>query len=135
MHGKLKGNSVKRRASLGEYAILLLIGVFAFILARSLHSRGTPQKWGTAIMATFLTFGFVTYAFRQRLRHWAFWVSLSVCFVVHTAVVWVFFSYVLYDVDKFSVLLWLPVMLIEVFALLILVKRIERKLGRQTGDN
>jgi hypothetical protein len=43
-------------------------------------------------------------------------------------VTWVFFQYVLYGVARFSILFWYPVMLVEVFVLLIAVKRIHDKL-------
>jgi hypothetical protein len=59
MHRKLKGESRKRRTSFGEYVLLLLVGVFAFMTAGELHNRGIPHKWATAIMGTLVTFGVV----------------------------------------------------------------------------
>ena len=41
---------------------------------------------------------------------------------------WTFFQYVLYGVDRFSILFWYPVMVVEVLALLIAVKKIHDKL-------
>jgi hypothetical protein len=51
---------------------MLLVVVFAFLLASDLHNRGINQKWGTAIIGTIITFGFVVYACRQMLGRWAF---------------------------------------------------------------
>ncbi len=128
MHGRLKSNKIRRRASFWENGLLVLIGVFAFVLAGNLHGRGIPQKWGTAILGTLIPFGFVIYAFRQRLLRWSFWGALTICLFAHLLILWIFFQYVLSSINRFSILLWLPVMLIEVFVLLIVVKRIEEKL-------
>ena len=61
MHRKLKGETRKCRTSIGEYVLLLLTGVFAFMTAGELHNRGIPHKWATAIMGTLVTFGIVVY--------------------------------------------------------------------------
>lgn len=124
-------NEIKRRGSFWENALLVLIGVFAFVLAGNLHDRGIPQKWGTAILGTLIPFGFVIFAFRQRLFRWSFWGSLAICLTVHVLVVWTFFQYFLNSIERFSILLWLPVMLIEAFVLLVVVKRIEEKFTGQ----
>ena len=128
MHEKLKWDQRKRRASFWEYALLLLIGVFAFRLAGDLHDRGIPHKWATAIMGTIVTFGFVIYSCRRMLNRWAFWAAISIGLGAHIVVTWVFFRYVLYVVDRFSILFWYPIMLVEAFVLLIAVKRIHDKL-------
>jgi hypothetical protein len=59
MRRKRKGESRKRHTSFGEYVLLLLIGVFAFMTAGELHNRGIPHKWATEIMRTLVTFGIV----------------------------------------------------------------------------
>jgi hypothetical protein len=128
MHGKLKGDKRKRRASLWEYALLLLIGVFAFMLAGDLHDRGIPHKWATAILGTIVPFGFVVYVCRRMLNRLAFWAAISICLGAHIIATWIFFQYVLCGVDRFSILFWYPIMLGEIFALLIAVKRIHDKL-------
>jgi len=128
MYGKLKGKKIKRRASFWQTVLLALIVVFSCLLAGSLRGRGIAQNWTTAILATLITFGFVIYAFRERLLRWSFWVSLSACLAAHIAAVWVLLHYVLYNFGRFSILLWYPIMLVEVFVLLIAVKRIEEKL-------
>jgi hypothetical protein len=128
MHRKLKGESRTRRTSLGEYVVLLLMGVFAFMTAGEFHNRGIQHKWATAIMGTLATFGIVVYLCRRMWTRWEFWAAISICLGAHTIVTWVFFQYVLYGVDRFSILFWCPVMLLEVFVLLIAVKRIHDKL-------
>jgi len=111
---------------------MLLVAVVAFLLASDLHNRGIHQKWGTAIIGTIITFGFVVYACRQMLSRWAFWVALGICFGAHVIMVWVFFQFLLSSFERFSILLWYPIILVEVFVLLIAVKRIHDKLtGRR----
>jgi hypothetical protein len=131
MYGKLKRDKVKKRRWLWENSILLLIGVFGFMLASSFHNRGIPQKWATAIVGALIPFGFVIFAFRRILFRWSFWVSLAICLTIHVLVIWVVFSYLLSGIGSFPILLWLPIMLVEVFLLLIFVKRIEEKLTGQ----
>jgi CDP-diglyceride synthetase len=128
MPRKLKGETRKRRTSFGEYILLLLIGVFAFMTAGELHNRGIQHKWATAIMRTLVTFGIVVYLCRRMWTRWAFWVAIGICLAANTIVTLVFFQYVLYGVDRFSILFWYPVMLGEVFVFLIAVKRIHDKL-------
>jgi hypothetical protein len=128
MHRKLKEESRKRHTSFGEYVLLILVGVFAFMTAGELHNSGIPIKWATAIMGTAVTFGIVIYLCRRMWTRWAFWAAISICLAAHTIVTWTFFQYVLYGAERFSVLFWYPVMLVEVFALLIAVKRIHDKL-------
>jgi hypothetical protein len=128
MHRKLKGETRKRRFSFGEYVLLLLIGAFAFMTAGELNNRGIPHKWATAIMGTLVTFGIVVYGCRRMWTRWAFWVAIGICLAAHTIVTWVFFQYVLYGVDWFSIVFWYPVMLVEVFVFLIAVRRIHDKL-------
>jgi hypothetical protein len=131
MLGKLKGSGLKKRTAIVENVLIVLIGAFAFLVARSLHYRAVPQKWATALMGTLVTFAFVIYAFRQRLFRWSFWASLSICFALHALAIFVFFRYALDAAGKFSILFWLPIMLVEIFVLLIAVKRIEEKLTGQ----
>ena len=128
MYGKLKGNEIKTRGAFRENAVAVFVGLFGFALLIVLDNKGIPKKWFTAIMGTLLAFGFVIYARRGTLLRWPFWVSLSICLAVHCIAVWVFFQYVLYDVERFSILFWFPIMLVEVFVLLIVGKRIETRL-------
>jgi hypothetical protein len=128
MHGKLKGKSIKRRAFFWEIAALVLIGVFAFMTKMDVQNGNIPQKWATAFLATLITFGLVIYFHRKGLWRWSFWASLAICLAAHIIVVWVFFEYVLHGVGRFSILFWYPVMLFEMFGLLIAVAKLERML-------
>jgi hypothetical protein len=127
MH-EMKRRKIKRRASFWESVILLLIGIFAYLVASNFSDRGIAQKWATAVMATLITFGFVIYAYREIVLRWSFWVSIAICLAVHIVALWGFFLYVLQSVGRFSILFWYPIMLVEVFVLLVAVKRLEEKL-------
>lgn len=104
------------------------MGVFAFMTAGELHNRGIAHRWATAILGTAVTFGIVIYFCRRMWTRLAFWAAIGICLTAHTIVIWFFFQYVLSGVDQFSILFWYPVMLAEVFVLLIAVKRIHDKL-------
>jgi hypothetical protein len=121
---------IKRRSSTWETAILVLIGVFAYLIVSNFSDRGIPEKWATATVATLITFGFVIYARRETLGRWSFWLALGICLVPHTVILWLFFRYILSFTQRLSILFWLPFMLVEVFVLLIAIKRIEGKLGQ-----
>lgn len=127
MHGKLRRNRLKMRRSLWENAVLVLTAITVFALAVAAHERGIAQKWVTAFFGTAFPFAFVTYLRRESLRR-PFWVSLAICLTVHCITIAVVFRYVLSHFQTFSPLLWYPVMMVEVFVLLIAVKRIEDKL-------
>jgi hypothetical protein len=133
MHGKLKGKSIKRRASFWEIAVLVLVGVFAFMTRIDFQSRNIPRKWATAFLATLITFGLVIYVRRKELSRWSFWASLAICLAAHIIVVWIFFEYVLHGVGRFSILFWYPIMLVETFGLLIAVAKLEKKLSGKQG--
>jgi hypothetical protein len=94
-------------------------------------SRGLDRKWATAFFGTIVPFGFVIYVHRQRLRRRSFWTSIVAWLVIHLTIIWIFFQYVLAAFRSVSPLLWYPVMLVEMFGLLIAIKRLEEKL---TGE-
>lgn len=110
-----------------ENAILVLIGASAFVLAGNAHARGIQQKWTTALFGTLVPFCLAIFLHRRSLR-WPFWFSLTICLGVHLTAVWVIFQFVLASITNFSILFWLPVMLIEAFILLVAVKKLENKL-------
>jgi hypothetical protein len=127
MHA-INREKIKRHASFGESVMLAIIGVFAYFVASSFSDKGIPEKWATAVVASAIVFGFVIYARRHTALRWSFWVSLAICLVVHTVLVWAFLHYVLLRVKRLSILFWIPVMLVETFVLFIAIKRIETKL-------
>ena len=123
----LRRDRIKRQRSVWEYALLSLTAITVFALAVAAHDRGIAQKWVTAVFGTAFPFAFVTYLRRESLRR-SFWLSLAICLAVHCITIALVFRYVLIDFQTFSPLLWYPVMIVEVFVLLIAVKRIEDKL-------
>jgi len=127
MH-ELKRKKIKRRASFWESVVLVLIGIFTYLVASNFSDRGIAQKWTTAVLATIITFGFVIYVCREIVLRWSFWVAIAICLAVHIVVLWGFFQYVLQRVERFGILFWYPIMLAEVFVLLVAVKRLEEKL-------
>ena len=86
-----------------------------------------PRKWLTALFGTLIPFCLVIFLRRRNLR-WPFWASFSICLGLHIVAVWAFFQFVLADFQAFTILLWLPIMLAEIFIVLIAIKRIEQKL-------
>ena len=131
MHGKLKRNKIKRRDAITNWTITLAGVVLSFVVYVATDSRGMSRKWITAIMGTLFPFCFVIYAFRGRLLRWSFWVAFAICLVVHSVTVWAFFQYVLAGFQAFSIWFWFPVMLIESFVLLVVIKRIAEKITGQ----
>jgi hypothetical protein len=128
MHGRLKRREIRKRASIKGWTVTAIFAVLGFLVLVASDSRGIPRKWVTALFGTLIPFCFIIYAFRQRLLRWSFWASLAICLAVHVLGIWMFFEYVLANVQTLSILLWFPVMLVEALALLIVVKRIEEKL-------
>lgn len=133
MHGKLKRDKIKRRESLQGWGVItasFLLTVGFDIAAKDV---GLSRKWVTAAIGTVGSFAFVIYARRHNgPRRWSFWLALAICFAAHATVVGLFFQYVLADVPTFSVWFWYPIMVLEMFILLIAVKRIEQKItGRR----
>src|SRR5260370_21715408 len=102
MYGKVKGKKIKRRSSLIENSLIVLVGVMCFFLAGAAHERGIAVKWVTALFATVIPFSFVIYFRRKTLFRWALWVALSTCLLVHGLVIWIVFKYVLPAFDPFS---------------------------------
>ena len=131
MHGRLKRNKIRRRNAITNWTLTLTGAVLGFVIFVATERIGLPRKWVTAIFGTIIPFGFVICAYRGRLLRWSLWASLAICLTVHVLVIWVFFQYVLFNFQRFSILLWLPVMLIEVFVLLVAVKRVEEKFTGQ----
>jgi hypothetical protein len=127
----MKEPQIKRNRSIREGVFLLVAGIFAYMVIAYVDSRGLDRKWATAVFGTIVPFGFVIYMHRQRLRRRSFWASVFACLVIHSTAIWVFFQYTLAAFRSLSPLLWYPVMLVEMFGLLIAVKRIEEKL---TGE-
>jgi hypothetical protein len=102
MYGKVKGKKIKRRSSLIENTLVVLVGVMCFFLAGAAHERGIAVKWVTALFATAIPFSFVIYFRRKTLFRWALGVALLTCLLDHGLVIWIVFKYVLAAFDHFS---------------------------------
>lgn len=72
MYGKLKGGKIKRRASLVENTLVVLVGVMAFFLAGLAHGKDIAVKWVTALFATVFPFAIVIYGRCKTINGWAF---------------------------------------------------------------
>jgi hypothetical protein len=114
-----------RRENLG-----LVVGLFVTLAAVIVMDRsGLPQKWHAAIFGTTLPFTFAVISYPSSwLTRWSFWAAVAICLAVHLVGIWIFFQYVLGNVQHFGWGLWLPVAAIESIVLLIVLKRIEDKL-------
>jgi ABC-type iron transport system FetAB permease component len=123
MYGKRKGSRIRRSIAFENWSITFCAAALTLLLLIAAEKRSIPPKWVTATIGTVAPFTFVIYVYRRRLLRWSFWVALSICLLIHTVTVAVIFRYVLNDFQSFSIWLWFPIMLSEVFALLIAVKK------------
>ena len=117
------------RASIREWFVLALVALFTFWLLGVFHDKGISPKWVTAILGTLFPFGLVIYGHRHWLTRWTFWMALLVCLVVHCILILAIFQYVLKSFTHFSPLLWAPIMLVELWALFVVIAKIETALG------
>jgi hypothetical protein len=133
MHGKLR-ESVKRGASIREN-ISLAIGAVIFLVLMILADRaGFPRKWRTAIFGTVVPF-WATVAYSQsHWRRWPFWLSIAICFGVHSLAFWYLFKYVFVSAYP-GILIWTPVVLVWTFVVFIVVMRLEQKFGAGGEQN
>jgi hypothetical protein len=134
MHGKLDRQKIRRRWSIAETLFLAVIGTSVFLMAGWADSKGLPLKWVTALVGTIVPFAVMVFTLREGAVRWSFWAAVCVCLFVHLLVIWIVFQYVLASIRSLSPLFWLPVMLLEMFVLLITVSRVENMLtGNPTG--
>jgi len=131
MYRVLKRAAIKKMRLIRTSLLLLVIALVGYVGTTYVSAKGLDQKWATAFLGTIVPFSFVIYFHRNRLLRWSFWTSLLLCFSIHVIAIWICFQYFLAMFRNFSPLLWYPVMLFEMFALLISQKRIEEML---TGE-
>lgn len=128
MHGLLE----KRRSkpsSFGEN-IVLLTGAAIAIAAVTLADRyGAPQKWHAAVVGTVVPFLVIVWVYRMRWPKWTFWASLTMCLAVHATAIYIFFALILRNLKSLPLVVWFPVVFIEVFVLLVVVQRLDDKFG------
>jgi hypothetical protein len=126
MHGLLT-NRHRKRSSLAENVLILLGVVIAVEAVRVADNHGVPQKWHAAVLGTLVPFLSMVWFYRMRWSRWSFWASLSICLAVHVAATWIFFQYVLLNVQHVALLVCYPIVLIEVFVLAVVVQRLDDK--------
>jgi hypothetical protein len=131
MHGQLNMRPAPR-SSTRENILILLSVVLALVLVEVSDRQGIPQKWHAAIVGTIIPFMAVVARYRLRWRQWYFWISLGICFLIHTIAIWIVFKYVLWNVRGLGILLWAPIAFVEMFVLLIAVRRLEQLLTGKT---
>jgi hypothetical protein len=133
MQGRLKRDKIKRRESLQGWGVIIASFLLTVGFDIAAKDVGLSRKWVTAAIGTVGSFAFVIYVRRRNgPRRWSFWAAISICLAAHSAVVGMFFQYVLADVRTFSIWFWSPIMVAEMFVLLIAVKRVEEKItGRR----
>ena len=125
MHGMVKHDKFKVSAtSFWSACAVAVIGALV------MHKLGLPQKWHAAFVGTIAPFWYVTGVFRRKWMYPSFWKCLSLLLVVHLLLIWFVFSIVLQNVVTVGMLLWTPVVMIEVVALYILIDTLERKFRR-----
>ena len=127
MYGKLSKRKGKKRG-FTENLLAFGLAFLTLIIWIEIQRRGLDQKWSTAVAGTIIPFGLVLYGYRQVLNRRSFWGAFSVCLVCHAFLIWFVFGVVLSDVERFSVLFWLPVLLLELFALLIVIAKVHNRL-------
>jgi hypothetical protein len=127
MHEQLR-ERIKKRSAIRETLSIIAMVAVALGIGIVFQRRGMPQKWHAAILGTIVPFGSVMMGVRVAWSRWSFWASLVVCLAFHVAAIWIFFHYVLASVQHFGTLYWFPVAFLEIFVLMIAVKRVEEKL-------
>jgi hypothetical protein len=134
----MRGVLEKRRSKRSSFAenVLILCGAVIAIAAVTVADRhGAPQRWHAAVTGTVVPFLVIVWIYRMRWPRWTFWASLTTCLAVHVIAIYIFFAYVLRNVKSLALLLWFPVMFIEVFVLLVVVQRLDDKFGGRPGHS
>jgi len=131
MHGKSGIERIQGRKSIGTVAILVLTGVSGYFLADRADYEGIPRKWITALFATLIPFAFVLHSFRERFFRWSFWTAFCFCLSIHLLAICSLLQYVRSNIRTISRILCYPVMLFEIFVLLIAIKRADQALANE----
>jgi hypothetical protein len=108
MQGTVKRNKANKLASFQENAVAALVALTTFLGLTEPDHQGIPKQWVSAWVATLIPFGFVSYAFPERLHLWSFRASLAISLIARALVIGAFFPYVLINFQRSSILFWLP---------------------------
>ena len=126
MHGMVKRDKFDLSPT-SFWTACAVAAIGAFVM----HKLGLPQKWHTAFVGTIAPFWYVTGVFRKRWMYPSFWQSLAVWFAVHLLLIWFVLSVVLRHVATVGMLLWIPIIMIEVIPLYLFIDVLEHKFRRQ----
>jgi hypothetical protein len=128
MHGTLATRR-KKRSALLENVLILVVAAVALLTVRIADRSGLPQKWHSAVLGTVVPFLVNAWFYRARWSRGPFWTSWLLCLLGHIALTWFFLQHVLANVMRIPLIVSYPVVLLESFALLVLVHKLERKLS------
>ncbi|MGD0736183.1 MAG: hypothetical protein ABR976_13600 [Terracidiphilus sp.] len=84
---------------------------------------GMPQKWNAAIVWTAVAFGPPLLARRKVWNSQSFWTSWAIYLILHSALMWVIFAYLLAKVKTLGMVFVVPFAAIEAFTILILLSK------------
>lgn len=120
------------RSAVADTIVLVVVALATLGLAMLAQQYDMPQKWDAAIFGTLVPFAGVIGGLRRRWSLWSFWASTLICFVIHCVLIWIIFQYVLSDVQKMAIAVWLPIAFVELFVLLVPITALERVLRKHT---
>lgn len=120
--------SVRLRSSTWDNIIILVAALLALATAEMMDRHGMPQKWHAAIVGSFLPFAVAIMSYRRWWLRWFFWVSLAICFAIHSVLISIVFQYAMANARTLGIAVWLPVAFVETFILLVAVKKIAEKI-------
>jgi hypothetical protein len=112
------------RMSTWETIIWIVAGVVTLAIEISMDSRRMPQKWHAAVIGSVLPFAVVIMGYRRWWLRWYFWLSLTLCLVIHVVAIWMIFEHVLTRTQELGTLQWFPIAFIETFVLAVVVKKV-----------
>jgi len=98
------------------------------LVAMIMFKIGVAQKWDVAVVGTLVPFWYIATIFRERWSFMSLWASFSFWLVIHLLIITFVFNVLLGHVSRVGMLLWVPIIMIEIVPLYALVDVLERKL-------
>jgi hypothetical protein len=129
MHDRV--NKAKRRVAIRDNVVLLIACLLCLVILLLMSHFGMPQKWHAAIAWTAVPFSVMVMMYHRYWSQWRFWVSLSICLLMHIGLMWVIFAKLLADVKWLGTMYVIPFEFVELFILLGAVGMLMRKLGQR----
>jgi apolipoprotein N-acyltransferase len=109
-----KAKNADRNSEKKEFRIEILVTVILCLLILFLN---LPDRWFAAIYCTVPTFGGILSLFRKRWPLPRFWATIAVSLIVHLALVWWVFEFLLKSTRDVSFLPCVPFIFLEAAAL------------------